>query len=70
MCKCQRIITNIPNPFELDINNVGSMSQVLYSHNANHYDDAKAAGWQTAQVSTFSLTNFLGRIFIGIPHLL
>jgi hypothetical protein len=41
------------------------MSQVLYAHEAQQYDNAKAAGWQAAQVSTISLTNFLGRIFIG-----
>ncbi len=55
----------INSTFKLDINNVGSMSQVLYAHEAQQYDDAKAAGWQAAQVSTISLTNFLGRIFIG-----
>ena len=44
------------------------MSQALYAHNTYHYDDAEAAGWQTAQVSTFSLANFLGRILIGNPH--
>jgi hypothetical protein len=45
------------------------MSQVLYAHDAQQYDDAKAAGWQAAQVSTISLTNFLGRIFIGTEAL-
>ncbi|CAA7269647.1 unnamed protein product [Cyclocybe aegerita] len=48
------------------INNVGSMSQALYAHKEPHYDDVVAAGWQATQVSTISLTNFLGRIFIGL----
>ncbi|KAJ3509070.1 hypothetical protein NLJ89_g5413 [Agrocybe chaxingu] len=48
------------------INNVGSMSQALYAYKEPHYDDVVAAGWQATQVSTISLTNFLGRIFIGL----
>ncbi|KIJ96456.1 hypothetical protein K443DRAFT_107199 [Laccaria amethystina LaAM-08-1] len=48
------------------INNVGSMSQALYGYNNSHYDEAKASQWQSTQVSTISLMNFTGRIFIGL----
>ena len=51
--------------FDLDINNVGSMSRSLYAHNNPEYDEAEALRWQAAQVSVISLTNFGGRIFIG-----
>ena len=54
--------------FDLDINNVGSMSRSLYAHNNPEYDDAQALRWQAAQVSVISLTNFGGRIFIGTAH--
>ena len=30
------------------------------------YDDVVESGWQAAQVSTISIKNFAGRIFIGI----
>ena len=49
----------------IDINNVGSMSQCLYAYNNPYYDDAVGSGWQAAQVSTISIMNFSGRIFIG-----
>ena len=52
----------------IDINNVGSMSQCLYAYNNPNYDDVVGSGWQTAQVSTISIMNFLGRIFIGINY--
>lgn len=48
------------------INNVGSMSQALYGYNNPHYDEAKASQWQSTQVSSISLMNFTGRIFIGL----
>ncbi|EDQ98764.1 uncharacterized protein LACBIDRAFT_192361 [Laccaria bicolor S238N-H82] len=48
------------------INNVGSMSQALYGYNNPHYDEAKASQWQSKQVSSISLMNFTGRIFIGL----
>jgi len=48
------------------INNVGSMSQTLYAHKNPDYNDAEASAWQATQVSTISVTNFLGRIFIGL----
>ncbi|KAF9546306.1 MFS general substrate transporter [Agrocybe pediades] len=48
------------------INNVGSMSQALYAHQHPVYDEKEAAGWQATQVSTISLMNFSGRIFIGL----
>ncbi|KAF9530910.1 major facilitator superfamily domain-containing protein [Crepidotus variabilis] len=48
------------------INNVGSMSRTLYAFHNKKYDDAAAATWQATQVSTISVTNFLGRIFIGL----
>jgi hypothetical protein len=51
--------------FDLDINNVGSMSRSLYAHNNSEYDEAQALRWQAAQVSVISLTNFGGRFFIG-----
>ena len=51
--------------FDLDINNVGTMSRSLYAHNNPEYDDARALRWQAAQVSAISLTNFGGRILIG-----
>jgi len=41
------------------------MSQSLYAYKNSRYDDAEAAAWQATQVSIISLTNFLGRIFIG-----
>ena len=49
----------------IDINNVGSMSQCLYAYNNPNYDDVVGSGWQAAQVSTISIMNFSGRIFIG-----
>ena len=45
------------------------MSQALYAYKNPQYDDAEAAAWQATQVSIISLTNFLGRIFIGKNHL-
>ncbi|TFK35096.1 major facilitator superfamily domain-containing protein [Crucibulum laeve] len=48
------------------INNVGSMSQALFSKNNPNYDQVEAACWQSAQVSSISLMNFSGRIFIGL----
>ena len=54
--------------FDLDINNVGSISRSLYAHNNPEYDEAEAVRWQAAQVSVISLTNFGGRIFIGTEH--
>ena len=44
------------------------MSQTLYAHEtpADQYDPSIAARWQATQVSTISITNFLGRIFIGL----
>ena len=69
-------VLNFPNmptdtilpPFALDINNVGSISQSLYAYNNPQYDEAQALRWQAAQVSAISLTNFGGRILIGIIH--
>ena len=55
-------------PFDLDINNVGTMSRSLYAHNNSEYDDDQALRWQAAQVSIISLTNFGGRILIGTLH--
>jgi hypothetical protein len=60
-----KIFTGIITFFDLDINNVGSMSQSLYAHNNPEYDEAQALRWQAAQVSAISLTNFGGRILIG-----
>lgn len=52
-----------------DINNVGSMSQALYAHDYPVYDEVQASRWQAEQVSTISIFNFSGRIFIGTLHL-
>ena len=41
------------------------MSQCLYAYNNPNYDDVVGSGWQAAQVSTISIMNFSGRIFIG-----
>lgn len=49
----------------IDINNVGSMSQCLYAYNNPNYDEVVASGWQASQVSTISIMNFSGRVFIG-----
>ena len=42
------------------------MSQCLYAYNNPNYDEVVGSGWQAAQVSTISIMNFSGRIFIGI----
>jgi hypothetical protein len=47
------------------INNVGSISQALYSAGTEVVDPKHAAQWQAAQVSTVSIGNCLGRIIIG-----
>ncbi|KAG6915674.1 hypothetical protein DXG01_010504 [Tephrocybe rancida] len=48
------------------INNVGSMSQALYTKSVEVYNPIDAARWQADQVSSISLLNFSGRIFIGL----
>lgn len=48
------------------INNVGSMTQALYARTAPVYDEIRASQWQATQVSTISIMNCLGRIFIGV----
>ncbi|KAJ8521826.1 hypothetical protein ONZ45_g1531 [Pleurotus djamor] len=48
------------------INNVGAMSQALYARSHPVYDDKEAQKWQAVQVSTISVTNFAGRIIIGL----
>ncbi|KAF8632395.1 hypothetical protein AX17_004836 [Amanita inopinata Kibby_2008] len=48
------------------INNVGSMSQALYAKANPVYDDVQASKWQATQVSSISVMNFAGRIFIGL----
>ena len=58
----------INSPF-LDINNVGSMAQSLYTHNNPEYDEVQALRWQAAQVSAISLSNFGGRILIGTMNI-
>jgi len=42
------------------------MSQCLYAYNNPNYDDVVGSGWKAAQVSTVSIMNFSGRIFIGL----
>ena len=49
----------------IDMNNVGTISQILYAHQNSEYDKVKASGWQAAQVSLLSLMSFLGRLSIG-----
>jgi hypothetical protein len=51
--------------FDLDINDVGSMSRSLYAYNNPEYDDAQVLKWQSAQIYAISLTNFGGRLLIG-----
>ena len=49
----------------IDMNNVGTISQLLYAHQNPEYDKVKASGWQAAQVSLLSLMSFAGRFSIG-----
>ncbi|CAL1713241.1 unnamed protein product [Somion occarium] len=46
--------------------NVGLISQALYANAVPTYDEREAAKWQSAQVSTVSISNCLGRIIIGV----
>ncbi|KZP07252.1 MFS general substrate transporter [Athelia psychrophila] len=48
------------------INNVGSISQALFARGNPNYDEAIAAQWQATQVSLISITNFTGRVLIGM----
>ncbi|KAJ7174561.1 major facilitator superfamily domain-containing protein [Mycena filopes] len=48
------------------INNVGSMSQALFSKGNPAYDEIEASKWQATQVSTISIMNFSGRVVIGL----
>ena len=70
MCTCLQYSSN-PVPGELsdmeiiDMNNVGTISQLLYAHQNSEYDKVKASGWQAAQVSLLSLMSFTGRFSIG-----
>ena len=61
-----KIFTVYYASFDLVINNVGTMSGSLYAQNNPEYDETEALRWQAAQVSAISLTNFGGRILIGI----
>lgn len=54
-----------PCVIEADINNVGSISHALYANSNPNYNEAEASEWQTSQVSTLSVCNFAGRVFIG-----
>ncbi|KAF8812688.1 MFS general substrate transporter [Phlegmacium glaucopus] len=47
------------------INNVGTISQILYAHENSEYDEVKASGWQAGHVSLISLMSFSGRMSIG-----
>lgn len=51
----------------LDINNVGSMAQALFSKGKATYSEADTAKQQAVQVSTISILNCAGRIIIGLP---
>ncbi|KAJ7165628.1 major facilitator superfamily domain-containing protein [Mycena crocata] len=48
------------------INNVGSMSRLLFAKENPAYDELEAARWQAQQVSTFSIVSFTSRILIGL----
>ncbi|KAG6864808.1 hypothetical protein C0991_007031 [Blastosporella zonata] len=48
------------------INNVGAISQALYTTSVEVYEPADAARWQADQVSSISVLNFSGRICIGL----
>ncbi|EDR02388.1 uncharacterized protein LACBIDRAFT_309717 [Laccaria bicolor S238N-H82] len=48
------------------INNVGSMAQALYGYKNPQYNPIRASQWQATQVSTISLMNCAGRLFIGV----
>ncbi|OCH93252.1 MFS general substrate transporter [Obba rivulosa] len=48
------------------INNVGLISQALFTKGNPDYDEAKSSQWQATQVSTISVMNCIGRISIGI----
>jgi len=50
---------------DIDINNVGFISQALFARGDPDYDQVEAATWQAAQVSTISIMNFAGRFLIG-----
>ena len=51
--------------FDIDINNVGSISQALYADNNPDYNEVESAQLQALQVSTISVMNCAGRIGIG-----
>jgi hypothetical protein len=66
MCSCAFTTSNLSiDSKPTDINNVGSMSLALSAKGDPSYDKSKAARWQATQVSTLSIMNFSGRIFIG-----
>jgi MFS family permease len=45
---------------------VGSISQALFAKGNPDFDQVEAVTWQAAQVSIISVTNFAGRILIGL----
>jgi hypothetical protein len=66
MCESSSFKTARDTDFTLpDINNVGSISQMLLAKGNAEYDDAIASQWQSTQVSVISVANCLGRILIG-----
>lgn len=60
------IITLLCGTGVMYINNVGSISHALYANSNPNYNEAEASEWQTSQVSTLSVCNFAGRVFIGL----
>lgn len=48
------------------INNVGSIVQALLAKDNPDYGDSESSRWQSIQVSTVSIMNCTGRIFVGI----
>jgi len=48
------------------INNVGAIAQALFAKSNPNYDEVIASRWQATQVSAISITNFMGRIAIGL----
>lgn len=49
-----------------DINNVGLITLALYAKGKPIYNEIELSAWQTAQVSILSISNWAGRILIGI----
>ncbi|KIY63648.1 MFS general substrate transporter [Cylindrobasidium torrendii FP15055 ss-10] len=60
------ILTFVSGTGLMFINNVGAMARALYIHATPVFSEIEVVEWQAAQVSTISISNCLGRIFIGL----